>query len=1295
MNEQELNLTKLSYVDKDFASIYPDLLDLVKMLTNRWDPSTSNESDPGVVLLKIGAFLADHLNYNIDKNILECFLPSATQEESVRKIAEFGGYVPKYYRSAVGNVSVTYNPNNFITGFTIPEFSIVISNDDGSITYTQLDPIAISSKNSPTTVNFIEGTLQRLSVDSDIITLDNLDNNNRIYFPNQYIAENGVFIYNTVGGQRASGAEAWKKTDYIYTRPIGTKCYKIDYDSSRNLPYIEFPSDIANLIGDGLAIFYIYTSGSYGNVKAKELNKVVSINVSSIDQTGGIEIVSDDFVVSNNGAILNGCEPENIDEIYQSYKKIVGTFDTLVSTQDYSNAIRTAEDSYGENIISNGLVTDRRIDYNNAINVVVRRLTGTGFENVALNKFGKFTFNGSLASEPTNPERGWIYTNSTDGKTYLCTDVTTDDSGTVHATWEEITSLNSDDINEYLDGMTPYDLIIYALQKYSASDYNSVYYWQALKNSFLQIPGDSDPNTQSIGDVESNLIDSLEENKCINHIFKDLRDGQIYCFKNYVPLTVDIIPYNKVTKYERNEILDNIRRALSDNFNSSKVEFGEELNYDEVKGVIEGADPRINYVRLSDFNYTTKVMLKDSTPENAEELLITDNSPIDGSMFLVDLAAKNVLSGRLCLFDFDDNFNYQYGQTDCNVYPDIVEIKTSAKINAASGLTYRETLEKNTYLEILYPSYYSKETYGSYVLYNFYSPNNKIILAGTEYTLQSDETLSVYYKDSTGKITTYEHKAGETIQPSFDLYNFDHPDNNNRVYTKDNKDYNQLASNESISTRVLLETEFNNEQYVYWIVNNTGGVLFPADEDTKVLDDGEFFIYTDSTKTNLTILGRGTKLVRSDDSDPMVLTTSSQNKITQTQLNEEGLAAKIPFTLYNFGDNELKAIEMNIITLGEGDYVQFKGTDSSINYKLQNIDEISYRLAGETATTTLPKQDNFYEARTRLDVVIAENSPQYLTSGQWIQIKYADGSTADIDGSGGGRYIQSNVNLNLIGSTNWDSGIDISIFNDFGIPVNWLSYKTQPIRISRYVDSSIPMGNNEAGWGYNNTLSEYKYFIAGDGQSRVGYNRCITQIDTNITQQLNSDVAISLQLDVPRRIELPFSTLWYDYLTNSEAIIDREYICQLYLSNPNERDGWVYSRFFEGSNPINMGKYGSVGDNSTDRTAYLLNNKSIYIYPEITSTSQKNLVLRIETSIIENGVLSISNPRVSWGGNTDLGATKNDIQVKMEDLLDKTSSDIQFHWLNEPAGDLAMTTTDLTDPYSLFDKNNVANIITL
>ena len=66
-------LSAISYTNKDFRDIYPELLDLVKKLTYKWDPSISNESDPGVILLKLNAIIADKNNYNIDKNVLEVF----------------------------------------------------------------------------------------------------------------------------------------------------------------------------------------------------------------------------------------------------------------------------------------------------------------------------------------------------------------------------------------------------------------------------------------------------------------------------------------------------------------------------------------------------------------------------------------------------------------------------------------------------------------------------------------------------------------------------------------------------------------------------------------------------------------------------------------------------------------------------------------------------------------------------------------------------------------------------------------------------------------------------------------------------------------------------------------------------------------------------------------------------------------------------------------------------------------------------------------------------------------------
>ena len=108
ITNQEINAVKLSATKKDFYQIWNELLDTASKLSERWDPASTNESDPGIVLLKVLTAVADKLNYSIDTNILEAFMPTAAQEESMRKLTEMLGYSMKYYRSATTDVTISY-----------------------------------------------------------------------------------------------------------------------------------------------------------------------------------------------------------------------------------------------------------------------------------------------------------------------------------------------------------------------------------------------------------------------------------------------------------------------------------------------------------------------------------------------------------------------------------------------------------------------------------------------------------------------------------------------------------------------------------------------------------------------------------------------------------------------------------------------------------------------------------------------------------------------------------------------------------------------------------------------------------------------------------------------------------------------------------------------------------------------------------------------------------------------------------------------------------------------------------
>lgn len=382
LNEKELDISNTSYTKKDFATIYPEIVDVIRGLTRRWDPKTSNESDPGVVLVKESAFIGDKLNYNIDKYTLESFMPSCTQETPMRMNCESRGYEMSYFNSAETYVTFTYAKDDIGDDtITLRAFDTVVKSDDDEIFYVITQNVELSSDHLIVKVPAIEGELQPLTVananDEYKIQLTNLDDNNRIYFPIRNVAQNGVFITNAKG--------SWRRVSNLNVIQPGELVYKFGYSSQRGLPYVEFPTDISSLIDSGLTINYISTSGVNGNVSVGYLNtlaKTIAFKNNSEEYTPNMDGDEPDLYIRNESASINGRNPETIDEAYESYKRTIGVFDTLVTCRDYESAIYNMLDSGNVYpVVSNVNVADRRDD----INYGVRYLSFDGTSSLYLN----------------------------------------------------------------------------------------------------------------------------------------------------------------------------------------------------------------------------------------------------------------------------------------------------------------------------------------------------------------------------------------------------------------------------------------------------------------------------------------------------------------------------------------------------------------------------------------------------------------------------------------------------------------------------------------------------------------------------------------------------------------------------------------------------------------------------------------------------------------------------------------------------------------------------------------------
>ena len=657
-------------------------MELADKISERWSPASTNESDPGIVLLKVLTAVADKLNYNLDKNTLEAFMPSATQEDSMRKLTEMMGYDMKHYQSATGKATITYKSSNEkslkddFEGIYFPKF-VNLKNEDEDVNYVTLEEFTLQANQDSRDIAIIEGELVECETNNDnIITALHLDDLNRYMLPEYAIAENGIFVTNIKDSEEST---PWRKEQNLNIQQPKTKVYKVGFDSAQQRLYIQFPEDIKTLMEDGLRIKYIRTNGLNGNISAKVLSKLEKPALWATADIENIKNLSaDNFAVTNSGACNNGADPESLDAAYNNYKKTIGTFDTLVTCRDYMNRIyqMTESDIDTTPLVSNIIVSDIRDDINRSTPVCTFNEYGICYKDASLKE--------SIAIPVT----------LTDGS-----------SATYNTTQDKIEH---------------FDLVFYPFKTVYGLNNKTEY-----KNSFKY-------NTENLEKIRADLA----LNKTIAHnIVQPIvgkNDKDIACIKNYLKLKARVTTTKKVTLIEEADILNNIYKAIYTNFNARQVDFGEEIPYETILSVLKNADYRIKEVNLDEPMLSTKFSLLDgseealSDAEHAEDL---------GNRLYNDLVRRNVLAGKISAFKYDNDFVSEYDKTNypdpdyAAVYPSgefaskkIIKLESqfdvgTAFVNRPDTETDGYVLKENEVIQFRVPNFKTTKTYPAYVNY--------------------------------------------------------------------------------------------------------------------------------------------------------------------------------------------------------------------------------------------------------------------------------------------------------------------------------------------------------------------------------------------------------------------------------------------------------------------------------------------------------------------------------------------------------------------------------------------------
>lgn len=757
---------KISYTNLDFSSIYSETLDLIKQLTYKWDPSISNESDPGVILVKLSALIADKCNYNIDKNVLETFPLSVTQDGNARQLYDQLGYYMDWYESAIVPIALNYTGISLgedITTLRIPKFTPISDSDANDMSSKRfcligvegVEDAVVSDIFLPTDGKTVialamEGLPLKYQFEGEtVITSQMVDPiSRRLYFTSSLISQNGIFIKNTNQENYAS----WKRVNNLYENSYNELRYVFGYDSRADACFLEFPDNYAELFGSGIEITYLLIDSNTSNVAVNELSQFYSpITIVGEDQIPIVTLDSGNVKLTNFTPSVGHKDVEGIDEAYINYKRTVGTFKTLITLRDYLNFILSSD----LNICSNAFVCDRTNDIQSTYKIISNQ---NGLDTIivkveqivdktAIESNFDYKFILSLDTTAVSDKKYYKIVNDTLEQIEDTTGKNPKEEG-----WYELESIEPKE----KDALDPFSLKFYLLRKGIALD---------SKTAFNQ--------TFDILNPYPNFDDLLSDTAHLEHVYEDILplgensyiksedlrwesnksywlynsttknydlivDTDLYSgapkdndlvyeidveallphtvfFKEIYPVVMNVSTYNVLDTDTQTIIKSNIINSLYSQVNSSQISFGEEISIDYLVESAKNSDDRIKSISIDPINYSLNAVYYDKEMESYLSVPIdndmsyyepnsyTSKSDLVSALIKKDIVCKSILAGTTQLLTPDKTFIYHLSQKYVNYIDDVANITSEALIDIGNDSTTSFSVDEvNSYIRKSY-----------------------------------------------------------------------------------------------------------------------------------------------------------------------------------------------------------------------------------------------------------------------------------------------------------------------------------------------------------------------------------------------------------------------------------------------------------------------------------------------------------------------------------------------------------------------------------------------------------------
>jgi hypothetical protein len=354
----------MKYTSRDAQSNIQNLIEDVKADTHIWNPGS--ESDPGMILLKALSANVDLLSFNLDTQVDEMYLQSATQIKSIRRICVANGYVPGWYRAPRTTITIENQstdatvaldfrlpdaPNNVCYASTnaledltsIPYFIIpkseVITDDDVVTIQPKGSKSGTKQRTDIVTRMAVQGTLKSVIINPRMMVDGTKGVNTLTYrLPAQNVDGTLIWVQeltSTLDPVKFTAKEKpWlrdTKNDFIDSTQ---RRYQVSVDDYNNLILVfnRFINDVIQY-NRLIRVYYIETYGAAGEVS----ENVISLSTvdSAVAQVLGVTHPANTLDMAD-GSALTGKTPLTASEAAKEAKLYANTHDSIITLPNFT-----------------------------------------------------------------------------------------------------------------------------------------------------------------------------------------------------------------------------------------------------------------------------------------------------------------------------------------------------------------------------------------------------------------------------------------------------------------------------------------------------------------------------------------------------------------------------------------------------------------------------------------------------------------------------------------------------------------------------------------------------------------------------------------------------------------------------------------------------------------------------------------------------------------------------------------------------------------------------------------------